>query len=667
MFSSLKSRLLNILSSGDMPSRRPIIDKNFESNVPGIFIVGDIAGAPVIKLSMEQGYNVIQYITSLSDAKTGAEDAYDVIICGAGAAGLNAALQAQENGLKYLLIEKGKLANTIEEFPEEKWIYAEPESILAKGRLWFEPSYKEDLLKKWNVLVQENKLNFRGEEKVDSITKENGFLTVKTEKGAWKAKRVVLAIGQRGNPRRLAVPGEDSEKVYHNLFTPKSYHGEDILVVGGGNSAIEAALALCAENNVTISYRKEAFFRIFKENEKKLHEAVSQSKIKLLFNSNVERFNEDSAAISLQGSENLVLKYDHAFVLIGAESPVKFFEKAGIQLENEWDKARWAKLCISSLVVYSIYGITKGLWPFASLTSFSLLGRSPSFWYTVAYTVLVTFYGLRAMKRWGKDFKDKYQIRRYTTLILTQWTFLFIIPEFIIHATKAPDYWRAYGYVLPWPLFFPTFFYNPHIGYIIWGVILAFVVIPLVVYWHGKRFCSWVCGCGGLAETFGDQWRHLAPKGKEAEKWEKMGDVILVIVFVVTLLFLFKDSVDIIKAPAMLAHDMYKLVVDVWLVGIIPIALYPFMGGKIWCRYWCPLAKSMELLSRMYGKLKISPNDKCIACSECSRYCIVGIDVMKHALKQESFSNKTTSCIGCGVCITVCPMKCLKFGEHEDT
>jgi len=668
MLASLKDKILQILNSGNMPSRRPAIDINFESNVPGIFIVGDIAGAPVIKLSMEQGYKVIQYISALPDAKSTSKDIYDVIICGAGAAGLNAALEAKEKGLNYLLIEKGKIANTIEEFPEEKWVYSEPESVPTTGKLWFEASPKEDLLKKWNDVVEENNLNIKTGEKIESVLKENENFTVKTEKNTWYAKRVILAIGQRGNPVKLRLKGEELEKVYHNLFTPKAYHRKNILVVGGGNSAVEAALALCEDNKVTISYRKESFFRIFKDNEHKLKEAVSQNKIELLFNSNVKEFAKDNVTVSVKNKDDLVLEYDYAFVLLGAEAPVKFFAKAGIKLENEWDKERWAKLSISCLVVYSIYGITKSLWPFNLLPSstFYFLGRSPSFWYTVLYTLLVTFYGIKAMKRWGIDRKDRYQMKRYATLITVQWTFLFIIPEFIIYGFEKAAYWRAYGYVLPWPLFFPTFFYNPQTGYIIWGIILAFIVIPIATYWHGKRFCSWICGCGGLAETFGDRWRHLAPKGKEAKEWEKMGTWILYLVSAVTLLYLFKDSMEILKAPAAISHDVYKLVVDVWLVGIIPIALYPFLGGKIWCRYWCPLAKGMELLSRTYGKLKISSNDKCIACSECSRYCLVGIDVMKHALKQESFSNKNTSCIACGVCVTVCPMKCLKFGEQPE-
>ena len=108
----------------------------------------------------------------------------------------------------------------------------------------------------------------------------------------------------------------------------------------------------------------------------------------------------------------------------------------------------------------------------------------------------------------------------------------------------------------------------------------------------------------------------------------------------------------------------YSIFADTWLVGIIAITVYPFFGGKVWCRYWCPLAKYMELLSHWFGKLKITSNEKCIQCGECSRYCEVGINVMQFARNQQEFSNKNTSCIQCGICIAVCPMEVLKFGDQ---
>lgn len=664
---TFKDIIMSILTSGEGANPRPVIKDNYQSNVPGLYIIGDIAGAPVIKLAMEHGFNVINHIAGLPDARGKDESVYNVLICGAGSAGLNAALQAQEHKMSYLVLEKEKIANTIEEFPEGKWIYAEPDQTPPKGKLWLDGTTKEDLLARWNNIIDDNNLNIKTGEDVKSVTRKDGIFTVTTSKGKYRAKQVILAIGQRGNPRKLNVPGEDLEQVYHRLYAPRLYKNENIIVAGGGNSAIEAALTLSEENKVILSYRKDSFFRIFKDNERKLQAAIAEGKIEVVFASNIVRFKEKEAVLTVNKDKQKterVVPYDHAFVLVGAQLPVKFFKKAGVELEGEWNHKRWAFLAIWSLLIYSIYGITKGLWPFPPPDTVSFMGRSPSFWYTVLYSVVMVKFGIPAIIRWGIKTNDRYQITRYISLIGFQLVFFFVIPEFVIYAIDSVNYWRFYGVIYAWPLFFPAFFYNPAMGYVIWGILLSFVIIPIFVYYHGKRYCSWICGCGGLAETLGDRWRHFAPKGETAEKWEKTGHVVIGLVVMATILYLIKDTASILSGIGQGAHDIYKLVVDVWLVGIIPVALYPFLGGKIWCRYWCPLAKIMELLSGWYGKYKISSNKKCIACGECSRYCLVGIDVMKFALKQDEFSNKNTSCIGCGICITACPMDCLKFGDQ---
>ncbi|MBK5292522.1 MAG: NAD(P)-binding domain-containing protein [Acidobacteriia bacterium] len=138
--------LQGILNSPNMPSRRPVVDEKLESNISGLFIIGDLAGAPVVKLAMAQGNDVAEHIAGLPDAKATGADAYDVVVVGAGAAGLNAALVAQDRGLRVLVLEKAKVANTIEDFPEGKWVYAEPDSRPAKGKLWLDGATKEDLL-----------------------------------------------------------------------------------------------------------------------------------------------------------------------------------------------------------------------------------------------------------------------------------------------------------------------------------------------------------------------------------------------------------------------------------------------------------------------------------------------------------------------------------------
>ena len=746
---NLRQRLETILTSGSRDLRRPIVGKGQRSNVPGLHIIGDLAGAPVIKLAMAQGVEVINHIAALPEMREPQADAdiIDILVVGAGASGLNAALAAREKGYSCIVLEKGKVANTIENFPEGKWVYAEPDSSPPQGKLWLDGAQKEDLVERWNAIVRENDLEVRSEEALVAIEGRDGDFLAKTAKGEYRARKIVLATGQRGNPRKLGAVGEDQEWVYHRLYGPKHYKDEDLLVVGGGNSAIEAALVLAEQNRVVLSYRKSEFARIFKDNRRKLDEAIAAGRIEVLFNSTVKAFGDRQTVLEVKGADERQLKTDHAFVLIGAELPVKFLKSLGIALENEWEGSllrstlltiasmvalwlfgghagetisalgqvpswaggvaaalglallvktglggdRWSWLGLSFFAWYSIYGIKLGsgseFWPYKNwgYDALSFADRGWSFWYTVGYTGLMTVFGIQALSRWGLKKKDKFQIWRFASLVTFQWLFFFVIPEFLF--TKAVEFqwlpealasdpnftdqaWRSYGLVYAWPLFFYTFFYDPHTVWVVWGVLLTFVIIPIAVLFIGKRYCSWICGCGGLAETFGDRWRHLAPKGKTAIKWEKMGMVILAFAFIATLLKLAYDVWAVFYDTAEASLNVYRIVVDVWLVGILPVTLYPFMGGKVWCRYWCPLAKLMEKTSWLYAKLgisrfKITANDKCIGCNECSRNCQVGIDVMQYALKQEDLDNQTSSCIGCGICVTACPMDTLKFGPQQ--
>jgi thioredoxin reductase/polyferredoxin len=750
----IRERIIDILHSGSSQNERPFLKKHNESNIAGLYIIGDLAGAPVIKYAMAQGYEVIEHIAALPNAKGGNSEVYDVIIIGAGAAGLNAALQAKERNMRYLVLEKEQIANTIENFPEGKWVYAEPDSQPPKGKLWLDGATKEDLTKRWHQIISENKLNVRTMEAVTACEKKDGIFHLKTPKGEYRSKRVVLATGQRGNPRKLHVPGEDREHVYHRLYSPKKYNGENILVVGGGNSAVEAAITLSQQNKVYLSYRGSEFSRIFKDNERQLNEAIAAGKIEPILNSNVSEFGEREATLKINrgGSDEIrKIPYTHAFVLVGADVPRQFLKSLGLKMENEWEGSimrsaaltllgfigvsifgaglgghanflglslsaipnwigaliwavsllgliqsgrhgdRFAWLGLSFFVWYTIYGVKVGkgeeFWPYQDwgYKFLSFFDRSWAFWYTVLYTTLMTVFGLQALKRWGLDRKDKFQIWRYVSLLSFQWIFFFLIPEFLFQMavkyqwvgeklasdpTFAEQAWRSYGLIYAWPLFFYTFFYNPHQVWVVWGVLLTFVIIPIFVLFHGKRYCSWICGCGGLAETFGDRWRHLAPKGRTSIKWEWMQLAVLVIAAVVTVLVLTKDIYAALRGSADLGIRIYRLFADVWLVGILPVTLYPFLGGKVWCRYWCPLAKLMHIQSHLFTKLKwskfkIVPNDKCIGCYECSRNCQVGIDVMSYALKQEVLDNATSSCIGCGICVSVCPMDTLGFGTAQ--
>jgi polyferredoxin len=180
---------------------------------------------------------------------------------------------------------------------------------------------------------------------------------------------------------------------------------------------------------------------------------------------------------------------------------------------------------------------------------------------------------------------------------------------------------------------------------------------------QGKRFCTWICGCGGLAETLGDRWRHLSAKGQRSRTWEFQATAVFLASIVVGLVVVGMYQTD----GSNPWWRVYSYLVDFWLVAVIPIALYPFFGGKVWCRYWCPLAAYNQLLSRWYGRLKIASNDKCITCAECSKFCQVGVDVMAFAKNQQPFDNANSACIQCGICIDVCPMDVLSFDTYGST
>jgi NosR/NirI family transcriptional regulator, nitrous oxide reductase regulator len=683
----MSSFLQGLLNSPNMPAPRPAVDDRMESNVRGIYVVGELAGAPVVKLAMEQGYKVAEYISSKPDARSNDPAVYDILVIGAGASGLNAALEAQKHGLRVLVLEKSHLGNTIDELPDGKIIYTEPNDRPVSGSLWLEEVTKEELVKRWRTDIGQSGLDVRQGEGVTSIQRrsDSGF-DVTTSKAAYRARRIIVAIGKSGTPRKLEVPGENSDRVHYRLFHPKTYAGQNVLVVGGGNSAVEAAVSLSDVARVTLSYRGSSFYRVSKHNERKLKEAVAAGSLEVILNSNVKQFTGDTYSLETNGviSER---PFDHAFILVGSEPPTGFLHSIGLRLENEWTASRFLWLALTFMIAYSIYGIKQGdgheFWPYTGWGAHALtfFNRPWSFWYTVLYTLVVTVFGIQAMKRWGIDRKDKFQIWRYVSLIGFQWTFFFLIPEFLfqwllkyqwLSARAGHDAWRSYGLVLAWPLFFYTFFGNPAHIWVVWGILMSFVIIPILVLLHGKRYCSWICGCGGLAETLGDRWRHLAPKGPTSIRWEKMNAVVLFAAAAITVMMLTRDAVTIFRKPSDLGLEWYHFIADTWLVGIIPITLYPFFGGKVWCRYWCPLAKMMELFSAVFARFKVSQfsiqsTDKCIACEECSRNCQVGIDVMRFALKQEEITNQNSSCIGCGICVTVCPMDVLSFAKPVES
>ncbi len=656
----------------------PKVGQNGQSNIKGIYLIGEIAGKPLLKNAINMGYDVIEKLyPGLLDKQE--KEIFDVLIVGAGAAGISASLRAKQRGLNYITIEQGKVANLITTFTKGKVLFVEPVEEEVKGDLWLEECTKEEILERWNKFITDEQLNIKTKERVEDIQKSSGIFDVITDKGNYKAKIVILAIGKAGNPRKINCSGEDLDKVVNVLADPDEFNDKDIMIYGAGDVAAEAAIALCDKNRTTITCVDESFTFPRKRNIDAMEAKIKENKLKVNFATKVKEIREDSVVIEKDGKE-LVEKNNAFFTMIGADLPLKFFKKIGITLEGEWTMKRFIFAVLVFAFVFCIYSYKKypAILPFSLIpaeTFFSWFApfgegkdsifqyRDTTFWYSFTYTALMVIFGIKSYNRWGNGFKSRHQKVRFISLILCQVILFFLIPEFLfkflIHMGNSYQYWHAYTLLQPWPLIFYFIFNQPHLFYLIWGGIMTIILVPLTARWHGKRFCTWLCGCGGLAETVGDRWRHLAPKGRKSQAWEFMNWIVLGWAFLALILFFVLPSIGIQVV------NSYSKIVDFWLIAVLPVAAYPIFGGKIWCRYWCPLAKYIQIFSKWYGKLKITSNDKCITCGECSRYCQVGIDVMSFAKNQQEFSNNNTSCIHCGICITVCPMDVLKFGEQE--
>ena len=694
--------------------RLPMIDAAGQSNVHDLYMVGEIAGTPLIKLGLNAGVDIVDRIAADLGESRGdpsvdeaADDCLDVLIVGAGSSGLGAADRCDQLGLSYLVVEQQRAGQLIRNFTKGKPLFAEPESVDLRSRLWFEECSKETLLAKWDEQIPQLGLKINPFEQVIDIRRhpDTDSFEVVTDKGTYRARRVVLAIGMAGNPRKLRVPGEveHAQHISQNVADPDEWRDKDLVVFGAGDVACEAAVVLAdGGNRVTMAAPDKEFTYPKKRNIDAVMQRVGAGKIKLHLSHIAKQIDDSSVTlVHTDTGETVTARYDHVFRCIGAELPLKFFDRIGVKLERTWDARRWATLVVAFLIAYSIYGIKKPAWPFSagaplervphwvSFMTPKVLGQAiridPVFWYACLYAVVMTWFGLKAYRRWGVGYNDSHQKKRYISLIVTQWTLGFIIPAVIMYWVhhkvgdnmwlgRAGNYWHAFGLELAFPLYFSMFFFDVGLFYLIYGLIATFVIIPILAVYHGKRYCTWFCGCGGLAETLGDRWRHLSPKGKRARRWEWMNKFVTIWAFVAAGFVIMRVGFGVYAGSgrfnpdgwASRAISSYGWISDFWLAAVVPISLYPIAGGKIWCRYWCPLAKWMQLWSKWFGRLRIVSNNKCITCGECSRYCQVGIDVMGFAKNQQEFSNKNSSCIHCGICITVCPMDVLSFDTHGE-
>jgi thioredoxin reductase (NADPH) len=293
-----------------------------------------VTGKALIKVAINQGKQVVDSIM-----KTPPHDQsipYDVIVVGAGPAGTSTALSAIKEGLRVLVLEQGTQANTIRTYPRQKFVMAEPVMIPVYGPLWMEDTSKESLLERWNEIIASTGLKIQEEEKVVRVVKAVDHFEVHSSKGVYQGARVVLAIGKRGSPRRLGVPGEDLSKVAYNLLDADAYQGHSICIVGGGDSGLEAACGLARADlacKVWLVHRSGDFGPAKPRNQKKIKKCMDESRVEVFFESGVTEIREQSVVVQTPAGP-VEFENDFVFVMVGGENPKKFLADCGIEFSQ---------------------------------------------------------------------------------------------------------------------------------------------------------------------------------------------------------------------------------------------------------------------------------------------------------------------------------------------
>jgi thioredoxin reductase/ferredoxin len=315
----------------------PVVKPNFESNVPGIFIAGELGGMGLIRKAAEQGRQALDAARAAMSGKA----EHDIVIIGAGPAGLAAGLGAVERKLKYRLIEQeDSLGGAVYHYPRAKIAMTAPVKLPIIGKVKMNEVSKEQLLQFWNGVVAKTGLQIAFRERMESIDKSGDGFIVQTSRARYRTKTVLLAIGRRGTPRKLDVPGEDSPKVVYRLIDPEQYKGQRVLVVGGGDSALEAAIAIAEQKGarVTLSYRSEAFSRVKEKNRALLQQAQDAGRLRVLLQSTVTRIEPDRVHLRYK-DKPVAIHNDAVVVCAGGELPTPLLKKIGVLFETHHGEA----------------------------------------------------------------------------------------------------------------------------------------------------------------------------------------------------------------------------------------------------------------------------------------------------------------------------------------
>lgn len=721
----------------------PVVSEKFHTNIEGLFIIGDLTGIPLLKLAVSSGKKVWD---EMNESNNGLLDA---VIIGGGPSGVACAMEAARRGKKYLLLESNSVFQSIRSYPKGKPIFAEPKYLAPDSEIKIQDGTKESLLLDLDAVVSREKLSILENNRVIAVKRNNaeGTFSIQTEKGeTYQTNHVVIAIGKTGDFNKLNTAGESLSHVFYRLIDPMDAQEKNVVIVGGGDSAVEAAIATTNfAKSVTLVYRGKNLDRPKLENISRFEELVNVGKIQFLKSSEITEITEHAVFVS-DGVSTKKINSDFVLVLIGTKPPISFLQKIGIQIQNTksirdwvgfssllsfstaayfgkaasygsfwysyvatagaitfiltgiswlylfvlqsgfsvpkgWNRIRNIYLTIASLYFISVYFT-------ATYFNFYLFGKLPSFHYTLLYSVTILVFGIRRMA-----VRPTQYIKLQTiTLIVIQMFFLFLLPEIILpflgelqmlgpvdgflltEVFPNGAYWKAYGFILAWPLNMGVL-YDGGITkfWFYYGMSITFLVIPFLVWRFGKgAYCGWICSCGGLAETLGDEHRAKMPHGKWAYRLEHSGQWVLLLAFILTsfkLVGVYGKShfsfLSGLETSADSVKWIYDLIVDIGLAGVIGVGFYFLFSGRIWCRMFCPLASLMHIYAKFSRFRIFSEKKKCISCNICTQNCHQGIDVMGYANK--GIPMDSVQCVRCSACVSLCPTNVLSFGQLVKT
>lgn len=712
-----------------------------ETALPGLRIAGDLAGVPLLKFAADTGARAVgAFLQENGFQKQTGDDAgtLDLAILGGGVAGIAAALEARRAGLRFAVFEAAAPFATIADFPARKPIYVYPLDLVPAGELRLTADVKEALQSELEEQRQAAGIE-TVTARVEFVRRDgDGFqIRFTGEQPPVRARRVLVTLGRSGEYRRLGVPGEELDKVYHRLHDAKDFAGRDALVVGGGDSALEAAIALVgAGARVTLAHRGAEFGRAKSENVAGVRGLARTGGLTLAMETAVTRVGHDQ--VRLRNGTEQDVPNDVVFALIGRAAPLDFFRRSGLAVRNEWTVAR-----VAACVAFVLFCVGLYHWKSGHAEALSFGGKSlkavaeqrhwfplnlpgalersggvlaemskregnlvytlkrglgnTSFYYTLAYCACVVGFGVARIRRR----RTQYVKWQTLTLMAVQCLPLFILPEILLpwagrngwfeqgHALRwladnlfepydgalghDRAYWRAYGFILAWPLNV----YNVFTDHPLWlwlgiSFVQTFVLIPLIIFRWGKgAYCGWICSCGALAETLGDKHRQKMPHGPIWNRVNFVGQFALAFAFVLLGLRILGWMLGGESWAANWHHKLFEGIpyvnyawsVDILLGGILGVGLYFWFSGRVWCRFACPLAALMHVYTRFSRFRIFADKKKCISCNVCTSVCHQGIDVMSFANKGEPMADP--QCVRCSACVQSCPTNVLSFGRFD--